>query len=191
MFRVLVIIFSISLVGCASLPENYSLLTSEQFIKGVANNNKPKIMPAKYVNESFDGITMIATSYNIVGSYGSGTILNVIQESKKLCQDKGLKLLGEQVINHRNLLACGNDKLSFLAIHFVSTEDAGRDTGQTFAYYDHIALFDLTKIDKANLAWVSHQYLLFESGSIDFEYAYDFPKLNELELTERLTSYIN
>lgn len=33
---------------------------------------------------------MIGVNYNVVGSYGSGVVLDGIKEAAKLCTDKGL-----------------------------------------------------------------------------------------------------
>jgi hypothetical protein len=96
MGKIILVLTSLIFVGCASFPSNYSQLTSEQFLKGVANNNKLKIIPAKYINEYSEKLSMIAANYNVVGSYTSSMVLDGIEEASKLSRDKGLSILGTQ-----------------------------------------------------------------------------------------------
>jgi hypothetical protein len=191
MGKIILVLTSLIFVGCASLPSNYSQLTSEQFLKGVANNNKPKIIPAKYINEYSEKLSMIAANYNVVGSYTSSMVLDGIEEASKLCRDKGLSILGTQDINERKVLACGINTVSFLAIHYVSRENAGYDTGHTYAYFDHIALFDITSnLANSDLEWISKKYISFENKTIDLEHVHDFHKLKETELIKLLSVYL-
>jgi hypothetical protein len=190
MGRIILILTSLFIVGCASLPANYSQLTSKQFLKGVANNNKPKIMPAKYIEDSSENLSMIAANYNVVGSYTSGLVLDGMGEATKLCRDKGLSILGSKEINERKVLACGSDSTSFIAIHYISRENAGYDTGHTYAYYDHIALFDITsKITRSDLEWISKKYISFENGTVDHEHAHNYQELKEVDLTQLLSNF--
>ena len=192
MGRIILILTSLFIVGCASLPANYSQLTSEQFLKGLANNNKPKIMPAKYSKDSSENLYMIAANYNVVGSYTSGLVLDGMDEATKLCRDKGLSILGSQEINERKVLACGTNSISFIAIHYISRENAGYDTGHTYAYFDHIALFDITSnVTKSDLEWISKKYISFENGTVDLEHVHNFHELKEVELTQLLSYFIS
>jgi hypothetical protein len=192
MGRIILILTSLFIVGCASLPANYSQLTSEQFLKGVANNNKPKIIPAKYIKDSSENLSMIAVNYNVVGSYTSGLVLDGMDEATKLCRDKGLNILGLQDINERKVLACGLKTISFIAIHYISRENAGYDTGHTYAYFDHIALFNITSnATQTDLEWISKKYISFENDTVDFEHTHNFYELQETELTKFLFNFIN
>jgi len=179
-------------VGCASLPENYSKITSEQLLKGVANNNKPKIIPANYVQDSSGHLSMIAANYNVVGSYTSGKVLGGIEESTKFCRDKGLSILGLSEISKRQILACGTNRISFLAIHYISRENAGRDTGHTYAYFDHIALFNISSsLTGSDIEWISKKYISFENSTVDFEHVHNFIELQETDLNKYLSLYVN
>jgi hypothetical protein len=192
MGRIILILTSLFIVGCVSLPTNYSQLTSGEFLKGVANNNKPKIIPANYIKDSYKNLTMIAVNYNVVGSYTSGLVLDGMVQASKLCRDKGLSILGTQEINERKVLACGDNTISFIAIHYTSRENAGYDTGHTYAYFDHIALFDITSnVTKSNLEWISKKYISFENSTVDFEHVHNFHELKEVELTKLLSAFVS
>lgn len=191
MFKLISVLVVVLLTGCASLPENFSKLTSEQLLKGVANNNKPKIIPAKYVNASTAELSMHAANYNVVGSYGSGIVLDGIEESLKYCSDKSFKNLGVRTFKNRKILACENTGIEFLVIHYISRENAGRDTGVAYAYFDHLALFDIKgQLDSDKINWVVKQYLSFENATVDFEYVHNFQKIKESELVEFLSNYL-
>ncbi|MEQ3448153.1 hypothetical protein ABMY48_10350 [Pseudoalteromonas sp. XMcav2-N-2] len=192
MIRVILALTMLTLSGCASLPENYSQLTTEQFLQGVANNNKPKIIPAKYIKGSEASLSMIGASYNVVGSYGSGIVLDGIRETAKLCSDKGLVVKNPSVINSRKVLTCGTNDLKVLAIHYVSRENAGYDTGHTYAYFDHLALFDIDKkLSEKDIEWIANQYISFENQTVDFEHAHNHQKLDSKEFSNFISLYIN
>ena len=192
MGRIILVLASLIIAGCASLPTNYSQLTSEEFLQGVANNNKPKIIPANYTEDSTENLSMIAANYNVVGSYTSGVVLDGMDEATKLCRDKGLNILVSKVFNERKVLACGTNTISFIAIHYISRENAGYDTGQTYAYFDHIAIFDInSNLTKSDLEWVAKKYISFENSTVDFEYVHNFEELKEVELTKILSLFLS
>ncbi|WP_394224459.1 hypothetical protein [Alteromonas gracilis] len=170
-----VVLGSLVLFGCASLPDNYSELTIEQLIKGISSNNKPKIMPSNYSVEVYEEIEMFTANYNVVGSYTSGLVLNAIEEAKKYCLEKGFET--SEVLNKREryFLFCSSGNSSFIAFHYVSTQRAGWDTGQTFAYFDHIAFFNISKhFGETDIDIVASKISEFEESSVDQEYVLDY-----------------
>ena len=172
---ILVVLGSLILFGCASLPDDYSELTIEQLIKGISSNNKPKIMPSNYSVEVYDGIEMYTANYNVVGSYTSGLVLNAIEEAKKYCLEKGFETSEMSNIRERYFLFCSSGNSSFIAFHYVSKQRAGWDTGQTFAYFDHIAFFNVNEsFRKTNIDIVASKITEFEKSTVDQEYVLDY-----------------
>lgn len=184
--------FAACATGCTSMPQDYSALTNESFLRSMANNNKPLLIPAKYTIDSLDdGTAMIATYYNIVGAYQSGKIIVPMVASEKLCDDRAQTVLTRAVIEGRDILLCGvNNQPTFLAIHFVSKEPAGSDTGHVFAFFDHIALFDLVNgLDTSNLEWVADRYTSFEWESVDHQHALDYRSIDSATIVAVLTAF--
>jgi hypothetical protein len=160
--RAMLLILMVLQAGCASLPDDYSALSTEDFLRGVANKNKPVVIPARYVaDRSPEGISMFATNYNVVGEYLTGKPLAPDEAATKLCRDRGTTVAAVKALHSRKIVACQHEgKTVFVAVSFVFS----------YAYYDydHIAVFDLPDSASTDdgLKWIANRYVIFESQSI-------------------------
>ncbi|KPH91496.1 hypothetical protein AMS57_05260 [Pseudoalteromonas undina] len=179
------------LTGCASLPKDYSKITLDQLIKGIASNNKSKIRSSNYDFKDLGGIVMHSVNYNVVGSYTSGAVLDAIEESEKYCKEQRSEISPRVVELERSFLFCNSGNSKFLAFHYVSTQRAGGDTGQTYAYFDHIAFFSLNKVLKnADIETVAKSIVEFEQKSVEEEYVLKYKPLPIQKVVSILEKYL-
>jgi hypothetical protein len=187
----IIIGFSLILSACASLPENYSEISADQLIRGIASNNKPKIMPSNYSFTVENNIEMYSANYNVVGSYTSGMVLDPIKEAEKYCLEKRLAPINKKSEEGRHFLFCGSVASIFIAFHYVSTEIAGRNTGHTYAYFDHVAFFNVNKkTSQSDIESIANKIIKFEKSTVDHEYVLDYQSLKVDKIVSILKGYV-
>lgn len=192
MLKFLLVLFLIAMTGCAALPENYSSLSIEQLIQGVSSNNKPKIMPANITTKEEPGVFITTANYNVVGGYMSGVVLDPIEEGIRFCRDNHAEILGRENVSNRNFMLCKLKDFSFLAIHYLSKERAGFDTGETYAYFDHIAYFRISeKLTASKIKWISDQYVAFENDTVDMKKVLDYQAVLTQDVGRVLQKYVD
>lgn len=181
----------ILLTGCATLPEDYSKVTSDKaFLKGVVSNNMPLLRTATYIeNRGPNGITSTATTYNDIGGYGARVGIDPIDGFTKLCDARGgLIKLNENMGNHK-ITACYGESIDFIVIVYYGVEPAGSDTGHAYASMHYVSLYDFeNKLLDKHIKWIVDDYISFIENTIDKVYTINDYTINTRELKRLLES---
>lgn len=187
------LMFAAMLCGCATLPENFSEIDSnEKFLKAVVTNNKPPLRPASYKSESGPGVAALSTNYNDVGGYGpSRKGVDPASAFKKLCDDRNGNADVLPVLRERKVVFCSGTSSDFLMIVFYGVEPAGFDTGQAYAHMHYISLYSFkAKLEPSQIDWIVSNHRHYIEEVVDKKYTINAYKIDEAMLTRELTKLI-